>query len=182
MPWFAVAGLAVSAVSAYGQYQAGQTAKKNAAAAAGEQAYEGYLNKDLRYQEADDVMTQAHTEADMIRAKAVAFRGAQAVQQAASGVMVGEGSAQTVVDQTTQLAMSDTLATLYSGVNKASSIRSGADMQTQASINSANSMMAEGNAKATAATISAGSTLLRGAFNTYQDNKGTINSWFKPKQ
>lgn len=178
MPYFLAAA---AAVAAYGAYSGGQTAKRNARVKGEADAYEGALNKNLRDGEAQDIMGQTHTQADLIRAKAIAFRGAQAVQQASSGVMIGEGSAGQVMDQTTQLAMADTLATLYSGVNKSVSIKQGAEMQQKASINNANATIAQGEQAATAGIISAGSSLLGGAYKGYDANRPAVNDWFKSK-
>lgn len=170
---------ASTAVSVGGSMAASSAAKKNGAINAQAQTYEGSLNKEMRYMEAEDVTNQAQTEADKIREQAIAYRGAQTVQQAASGVVIGEGTAQALLDRTSELATADVLATLYSGTNKATAIKQGADLQQDASVRNANATMEKANAESSAYMMKAGGSLLSGAGGIY--DKGVQSGWFKTK-
>jgi len=151
----AMAGIS-AATSVAGAMSAGDAQRQQGDAA----AYEGFMSQQLREMEAQDVMNQADEKVQQIRRQAQEFRGSQVVQQAANGVMIGSGSAQAMIEKTTQLAEADALATLYSGVNKASSIKLGGRMDAQAGMNRAAAYYEDANNRQTAAFIDAGTSLL----------------------
>ncbi len=67
--------------------------------------------------EAQQIIDKSHEQARQVRAQAIAVRGKQIATQAASGIVVGDGSAQAMVDEVTQLAEQDAVAYLMSGAN-----------------------------------------------------------------
>lgn len=168
---------ASAAASAAAAAKASSDAKKNGKINSQAMAYEGGLDKELRYIDAETATRQAQTEADSIREKAIAYRGMQHVQQAASGVVIGEGTAQAMVDRTSELATADVLATLYSGANKATAIKQGADMSNSTAVRQANMVMEKANAESSAYMMKAGASLLSGAGGVY--DKGEQSGWFK---
>lgn len=101
-----IAGATV--VSGVMNYKAGHDAADAQDAANAQQAK---LNKE----HAANIKEQAKQEADKIRSEAIVIRGKQVAQQASSGVLVGNGSTQAMVDETTRLAEQDAYITLYNG-------------------------------------------------------------------
>lgn len=168
---------ASAAASAAAAAKASSNAKKQGKINSQAAAYDGSLNSELRNIEAEEVTKQAETEADKIRTQAIAFRGSQTVQQAASGVVIGEGTAQAMIDRTSELATADVLATLYSGANKSTVIKQGGDMQREASVRQANAIMDKANADSSAYKMQAVGSLLSGAAGVY--DKGDQAGWFK---
>ena len=83
--------------------------------AAVESASAGRYNKRIAEERAEMIKKQSVMEAQKIQAAALRFRGKQIATQAAAGVVVGDGSAQTMVDETTRLAEQDIYITLYNG-------------------------------------------------------------------
>jgi hypothetical protein len=67
--------------------------------------------------EAQQILDKSQEQARQVRAQAIAVRGKQIATQAASGIVVGDGSAQAMVDEVTQLAEQDAVAYLMSGAN-----------------------------------------------------------------
>lgn len=157
MSWIAVAGAVVAVGSAaYQAKTAGDASAKNADAV----AYQGALGKAMSELDAEAVESQTAAQVRQIKRQAVGVRATQMAQQAASGVIVGDGSAGQMIDQTEQLSSEDVLATMYSGANKAVSIRSGASLQEDASTRQANLLMDKSRAEKTAANIQLAGSLV----------------------
>lgn len=157
------AGVAASAASAANQMAAAKNAERQSEIAASNASYQGMLQNQINGIEADQVAMQTDEEINKIRGSALAIRSQQSAQAAASGIVVGEGSAQAIRDNTARLAHSDVLATIFSGVNKEMSIRTGGRMSEQAAINRADAIFNEGQDRAAGLRMSAGATLLSAA-------------------
>lgn len=69
-------------------------------------------NAIMRELEGERIKEEAKVRASRIREAAIKMRGAQNAAMAANGIMVGFGSAQTAVDETTHLAERDVLVML----------------------------------------------------------------------
>lgn len=108
--------LGVTVVTAAGSAYMTSEASADAAERAGNaNTYEGNLQKAIKKMESEDAIKASKAQADKIMEQARYFRSAQMAQMAGNGIVVGEGSAQVMQDRTTELAMSDALAALYSG-------------------------------------------------------------------
>ncbi|MDO8385092.1 MAG: hypothetical protein Q7T13_01665 [Polaromonas sp.] len=123
----------------------------------------------LRGQEAEDITLSAAREADNIKRQAAIMRGSIVVAQSGSGAMIGEGSAQAALDQLDQLSSADALAALYSGVNKAASVRAqgrfagtAADQRAKSSFAAASSYEGAAKAALIGGLVSAGGGLAKG--------------------
>lgn len=103
-----VGGLLLGGYSIY----SGRKAAKKAEGTQNEQTAKRAL-VDAEY--AANIKEQAEYEAKKIRGEAVRIRGTQVAQQAASGVLVGNGSTAAMVDETVRLAEEDAYITLYNG-------------------------------------------------------------------
>ena len=109
MWWAFVASAALSLIS--GSMSA-SAARKQAQAQQNQQ----YMNAMLRELENEQIKEAAVKEAALIRFRANRLRGSQIAQQAATGVVIGEGSAQAVIDDTQALAEADALVVAYNGI------------------------------------------------------------------
>jgi hypothetical protein len=76
--------------------------------------------------EARGALEQAREEAQNIYANAAAIKAEQVAQFAAAGVVIGDGSAQAVIDETDRLSRQDALASLYTGGRQAAALRASA--------------------------------------------------------
>ena len=65
--------------------------------------------------EAAQIYKNTSDNVRQIRRGAIEARGKQVAQLSSAGVMIGDGSAQTLIDETTNLAEQDVMATLYNG-------------------------------------------------------------------
>lgn len=108
------AGLAV-----YGMIQARKARKR--AQAAERKALE--IRRKNAEEFAQATLAKGITESDLIRSKAVKYRGSQMAQQAASGVVVGNGSAQAITERTLVLGEADALVAIEESKAKAKQIR-----------------------------------------------------------
>lgn len=135
-------------------------------------AYEGYLDKELRLNDAEGVKKQTLAEANKIREQSIAFRGSQLAQQASSNVIVGEGSAQAMIDKTTELSTADVLATLYTGTAKAMGLKQTGDMAATAGVNRGNAIYQKAQADSNTAMFKAAGSLLSGAGDMYTKSGG----------
>ena len=155
----AIAAVAVAsaAASAKAQNDAGAAAAAEARVSGNAASYEGHLDRALRSMEANDAMTASQREANEIRRQQMIVRGQMLTAQSGSGVVMGEGSAKAALDMADSLAAADTLAALYSGVNKASAIRH----QGEQSAKSGDNNLAASNRSA-ANSISASRTAATG--------------------
>jgi hypothetical protein len=149
-------------MSANAQRQAGKASAIESRVAGFAADYEGQLDRALRNMEADDTMTAAQKEANEIRRQQLMVRGQMAVAQSGSGVVMGEGSAQAAMDLADTLAASDTLAALYSGVNKAVSIRYQGEQSARAGANALVSANRSAANTESASRLNAAGTLLGG--------------------
>lgn len=158
----AVVGLASSAMSAKAQSDSGKAQGIEARIAGNAADYEGQLDRALRNMEAEDIMTAAQQEAHDIRRQQMQIRGQMLVAQSGSGTVIGEGSAQAAIDQLDTLAASDTLAALYSGVNKAESVRNQGEMSAKAGTNQMQAANRSATSIQRASSLQATGTLLGG--------------------
>jgi hypothetical protein len=143
-------------------------------------AYEGFLDKELRLNDAAGVKKQTLEEANKIRDQSISFRGTQLAQQATSNVIVGEGSAQAMIDKTTELSTADVLATLYTGTAKALGLKQSGDMAATAGVNRGNAIYAKAQADSNTAMFKAAGSLLSGAGDIYE--KGSKSGFFSTTQ
>ncbi len=160
------ASAAASAAGTMSSISAANDAADTAAAqgrvAAGNAAYKGYLQKELNQLESANVARQTDSEVQKIRAAAITFRGTQTAAAAASGVIIGDGSAQAAIDHTTQLADSDILATMYAGVNKQIALQTGGRFAVRDATNQAGALLSDAAARATSYKNQATGSLLSG--------------------
>lgn len=105
----------IGGIALAGTLYSGYSANKSAKKAAKREDQRAAEQKILDEQHAADIKEQAAYEAKKIRAEAIKIRSSQVAQQAASGVMVGNGSTQAMVDETTRLAEQDAYITLFNG-------------------------------------------------------------------
>lgn len=85
-----------------------------------------YYNADMQDHYADEVDKASQIASDKILERAHRVNSTQVAVQAGYGMSVTSASAMAVRDQTDNQARSDAMATLYSGLNKSSQLRSGA--------------------------------------------------------
>jgi hypothetical protein len=114
---FAITAVAVSAVgigvSMYGSSQQASAQKK-----AGTQAAKnGGIQQAQSEFEAGRLIEQSQEEARKVRQEAIYARGTQAATAASAGVLVGDGSVQSMTDEVTRLAEQDAVQILWSGAN-----------------------------------------------------------------
>ncbi len=151
MAWVAVGIAAIgTSVSAYGQYEQGQTAKKAGAANANAQRISAISAENAGAQQAAD----KKMEARKVAAAGVAAAGA-------GGIDPNTGTPLTLTAQTEQFGELDSLRI----INNAQ--RSAWGYQTQAGIDEF-----QGSKGATAGMIGAGSSVLSGASSAYFGYKG----------
>jgi hypothetical protein len=103
-----VAGIGMSMYGASQQASAQEQAAKYQNEAGGRQLAQSEW-------EAKQIWHEAEQQSKIIRTKAIQMRGTQVAQQAASGVLIGDGSSQTLLDETQKLAEQDVMSTLYNG-------------------------------------------------------------------
>ncbi len=139
MEWVAIAGIALSLFSGI----MGSNASNRQAQAQMDQAY---MNNMLRELEADGIKEAAQSQADGIRAQARRLRGSQKAQQAASGVVVGAGSAQIALDDTTALSEADALVMTYNAINGITSANAAGRFAMLAGRNQAGALQTQGYA------------------------------------
>ena len=99
-------GVAGSMAQASAQRKAGVQSARNAGMQQAQSEYE-----------AQEAIRQSQEKARVIRSEAVKARANQVATAAASGVMVGEGSTQSMVDEVTSLSEQDVVAILWDGAN-----------------------------------------------------------------
>ena len=129
--------------------------------------YEGELQQKVKEQEAADIRKASQEQANKILSSAQYYRSAQMAQNAGNGVLIGEGSSQVMQDRTTELAMQDALATLYSGARGiASSNTQGAFAQQRASAASA-SAAAQDSSNQSAISVNAMTSILSTGIGAY---------------
>lgn len=104
--------IAAAGLSLLGGAMAASAARKQAQA----QQNQAYMNAMLRELENAQIKEAAAKEAALIRFRASRYRGSQIAQQANAGVVIGEGSAQAVIDDTQALAEADALVVAYNGI------------------------------------------------------------------
>lgn len=162
MTWVST-GVTVASI-AYGAYQTDQANKKATYNEALQAAYarsesraksnqsilqgasalkEAAMSAALTRQEGIDAKQAALDEADQIKRRAMLQRGQIITAQAASGTVIGEGSAQASIDQLDTLSAADALVAIYSGVNTAASKRLQAQMIIEAGMEQAKAFASE---------------------------------------
>ena len=75
---------------------------------------------------------EAERKALSIYTQSIQVKSQQVAQIAASGVVVGDGSASAIVEETDKLARMDAMAALYTGYTQAAATRSGATARVRA--------------------------------------------------
>lgn len=108
MWWLAVASMATSLIG--GAKQAKAHTKS-----AWSSMETGAYNDAQKAVESDQIREAADLKAKQIKSSALFMRGKQIANQAASGVVVGDGSAQAMVEQTIALSSQDVFVELYNG-------------------------------------------------------------------
>ncbi|MHB1231588.1 MAG: hypothetical protein ACYCZQ_03255 [Burkholderiales bacterium] len=121
------------------------------------------VNAVLQDEQAKQLRIQAQRQADVIKSNAASVVGTQEAQTAASGAVIGDGSAGVMTDDTFKRAQSDALAALYSGNAQATQVGANADFTRMAGTNQANALRQQ----ATASILNGVSS----AFNSYSSYK-----------
>lgn len=106
----AAIGVGLSAYGASQQASAQSKAGKQAAISSGQQQAQNEF-------EAKRIIEQTQEEARKARAQAIYARGTQVATAASAGVLVGDGSVQSMSDEVTRLSEQDAVAILFSGAN-----------------------------------------------------------------
>lgn len=156
-----IAGTAVSAKmsSDASNAAAGRAIQQN--------TYESVLQQHTSEMEQKAMIQASKEQALKILSSAQFVRSAQVAQNAGNGVLIGEGSSQTMQDRTTELAMSDALATLYSGARGSFKSQVQSDFNTQR-LNSASASAAAQNASnQSAIAVNATTSILSTAVGAY---------------
>ena len=134
--------VAIAGVSAFSQYQQGQADKAASYAQA----------NSLEYQGSEELQSSLDT-AKIIRRAGAYTRSAANAAYAASGVQVGDGSAQEVTDQITKDTEHDAYQTILSGEKRNNALRAQAELTRIG-----------GRQAASQATMKAFSTVLGGGY------------------
>lgn len=150
------AAMAMTAVSTYMSYGA---AKQDQQAALGK----AYYDREMSEYNAEQVREQSRQKAERIFERARRLRGQQMVAQAASGAVIGEGSAGAVLDETNSLAARDALVTLYSGIEGAVAERQEGRMAFKSGVS-----QAEAAGQRATATLIGGAGQMAGQYHTYK--------------
>jgi len=145
------ASLALSAMSAYGQYQQGQSAKAVAS-----------QNANIADAQALDAVNRGNAQAEEVRRRNAQAAGSQSASMAANGGDLTSGSNLDIFGDTAQFGALDTLTT----VNNAQREAYGYQVQGMNSI-------AEGNAAKQRANAGVAQTLLTAPINAYGAYKMT---------
>lgn len=77
--------------------------------------FQAYHEAEMKRLEAQEIREQAEEQAELIRSAARKFRASQTAVAAHSGVMVHEGSAQMMLDETSMLAERDAIVAIMQG-------------------------------------------------------------------
>lgn len=162
MYWVQLAMLAVSAVSAAGSAKAGKAAQAASNEAAYKSELQGARSEARSGIEAQYVVDRAREEANRIKQQATIKRGAQIAAAANSGVVVGNGSTQQMVDETMRLATQDAISAMMdgargftTGMTKASDAREAATAQAASYAAQGKSLLSQGISTALG-TVSSG--------------------------
>lgn len=150
MFWLAAAGAALMAGSTVMKWNqmndSAQATVESSAVNAALQEFEG----DMAYQ-------ASLLEAQKIRADAIRVRGRQMTQIAANGIVIGDGSAQALVDETLKLSEQDAYEALYEGSRKRSAAHFNAQKTLETGLAEARQIKSEGTSSLLS---SVGSSLL----------------------
>ncbi|BBL57005.1 virion core protein, T7 gp14 family [Methylomonas koyamae] len=172
------ASAAMAAKSSSDQSSAQKKAGKYSAQSAGRQQAQAEY-------EAKQIMEQANEQARQVRAEAISVRGKQIANQAASGVVVGDGSAQAMVDEVTRLAEQDAVAYLMSGANgsisaneKGRLARMDGEFQSKQFYTQASNTMTNGMIGAGASLLSSAGSLGAKSGMTFGEMGGNIKGAF----
>jgi len=172
----AISSIVIAGVAAAGAaYSANQQSKAGKAAAQAGQAgaqtaaiNAGIEAGSLRFQ-GEEAQRVAAFEAEKVLAQAREFRGSQKALAAASGFVVDTGTAETLSQETENLAQADALAYLFDGANKHAASVIGADNLIKTGVSQAGAIMQQGyNAQAELRGKAVG-TLISG-FSSFASN------------
>lgn len=114
MPFPVLAAMAVVSIATtmYGAKKSADA--QRAAGTAG--LLQGEYNRRMAEYNGEKIREQSRAKADKIFEHAARLRSQQIAQQAGSGVVIGEGSAAAVTEDTRNLASEDALVALYAGI------------------------------------------------------------------
>ena len=137
------------------------------ARAVGQNTYEGNLQKGIKKIESEEMIATSKVQAGKILDQARYVRSAQMAQMAGGGVMVGEGSAQVMQDRTTELAMQDALAALYSGARGSVSNDTQGRFALQRANNASAGAIAQNESTQNAIMVNAATTIVSTGIGAY---------------
>lgn len=144
-----VATAVAGGLSAYGQYQQGQVAKQV-----------GRNNAIMAEYAAKDALRRGEEEAQAVRRRGDAIKGAQRARMAASGLELGDGTAAELLDQTDFFSLQDQNTARFNAKRDAWSARAGGAQAR-----------AQGDASASQGTL--------GAFGTVLGTAGSVaGKWY----
>lgn len=156
--------IAGTAVSAKMQSDASNAATGRAIQ---QNTYESVLQQHTSEMEQKAMIQASKEQALKILAGAQYVRSAQVAQNAGNGVLIGEGSSQVMQDRTTELAMSDALAALYSGARGSFSNQVQSDFNTQRLNSASASAVAQNESNQSAIFANAATTILSTGIGAY---------------
>jgi len=114
---FAISAVVIGVVGA-GISAAGAVSSSNAQKKAGKYGAEaGGRQKAQSEYESKIILEKSQEQARQVRAQAINVRGTQIATAASSGVLVGDGSSQDMVDEVSRLSEQDAVAYLWDGAN-----------------------------------------------------------------
>jgi hypothetical protein len=128
---YASAGLSV-----LGGYMQSQAQHKQAQA----NLDQAYINAAMDNLAAINIMKSATMQSQMIIDDSTRVQGTQQAQQAASGVLVNNGSTAVMTDDTGRRAQADALITMYNGINQSIAKTANANFTMMAGTNSAKAL------------------------------------------
>jgi len=159
-----------TAVSAKMQSDASNAATKRGVE---QNTYESVLQEGVSKIEREDMIKASKEQALKVLSSAQYLRSAQAAQNAGNGVLVGEGSSQIMQDRTTELAMQDALATLYSGAKGTFSNQAATDLNSQRLAAASASAVAQNASNQNAIAVNTTASILSTGIGAY--GKATAN-------
>lgn len=158
----AVVGAGVAAWQASEQADAmGEAAMYSSEAGGRRQAQNEY--------EAKQIIEQSKEQARKVRAEAINVRGKQVAAQASAGVVIGDGSAQAMVDEVSRLSEADAVAYLLSGANGSISANEQGRLAKMDSLFQANQLVDQANTTRIGGYINAGTSVLGAGLKAYKN-------------
>lgn len=118
--------------------------------------------------EADSVLENGKRQAGLIMWNSERLVGQQVASQAVSGVVIGDGSARAVVEETRNLAKMDALITMQDANFRANQIRQGADFEVMAANAQASQIYAQSRANSLSTIANMATTAANAYANSYR--------------